>query len=652
MPSTLECLCAMLAKTTNIRSLITTVSLTGQKRYYHLTVADTPADRQALLFKAVQEATSHDLIYLESGAFLIPAGGLTPQLQAGVTGVTIFTAPKATYSYVNNEDSVADYALFPWPQQVGSLAELQSAVSGAVASTKERTIQLTENIEITTPAFYIPRAKTIIPNGHMFIKSGSGTLYFRGTLSNGLSQVFSGFGIGEVAGPLFNDEIYPEWWGLVDNNHDIAINCALRTSGLVNGLPSCVVKLGPRTYDVSHEIDMGFSQATLLGCGGSKTAIVATSAWTDTKWMKCEQWGPVDTVPNHGAIIWIGNSDYLRQYSFRSKVIGIDINVTNASLSPGNWNNYYISGISARYGVEEGTQIHDVSVAYASGFAVGFARHVIPETGAMYGASVVNGVDLFQVWVFGSCHRDSVAINSGLWANNFTLRNSTIAPGLHKSMSIEYNVPGDSTPGYQGPGGNDPNVYPAPPQICDYPLAAIIASGNCTITDVHIEGPIIGVLVKEGNSDNVNISNVKAFGLMDLARNAVYFLDGKSGMRDNGSGEPNWVTVSPYEYGCIVFISGRAYPPFGEANLNRTTRCSVSNLTAVGPSCYLLRDPAFGIHRTILNMGQFPDPYTVGAGGLMTFYVRGNVYTGSGGGAIYDPSAPVTDRVYFIGPIY
>jgi hypothetical protein len=172
-----------------------------------------------------------------------------------------------------------------------------------------------------------------------------------------------------------------------------------------------------------------------------------------------------------------------------------------------------------------------------------------------------------------------------------------------------------------------------------------MAKGFCSIEDVHIEGTVIGVNVRESTSlDNVFIKNLKCFAMMDPVHGAVYELDGWSG----ADPAPN---TDNYNYSCAVMIGGMGEAPtYSYPNDNWRGRVVVNNVSTNGGCCYLLRDSVYGIEHTSYDMGQFP---ATGAG-CIAFYTRGNVYVGpiSDGGTIYDKLAPATDRAYFLGPIY
>jgi hypothetical protein len=180
--------------------------------------------------------------------------------------------------------------------------------------------------------------------------------------------------------------------------------------------------------------------------------------------------------------------------------------------------------------------------------------------------------------------------------------------GLSKSASVEY----------AAVGGGDPVIYGPPAWIRDYPHTAIYAAGYVTLTDIHIEGAVIGIFIPEisGNS-NVVATNIKTLAMMDRARGAVYELDGRS-----GAAPPT--NTDYYGYGCAVLIAGSSEAG-GSLNLKQS-----ATLTAVstnGGCCYLVRDAVYAVNRTSFGMGQFAlSPTGEGSGGRFAFYTRGNIY--------------------------
>jgi hypothetical protein len=173
------------------------------------------------------------------------------------------------------------------------------------------------------------------------------------------------------------------------------------------------------------------------------------------------------------------------------------------------------------------------------------------------------------------------------------------------------------------------------------------------LTDIHIEGSVIGIFIPEiDGASNVTATNIKAYAMMDRARSAVYELDGKSGA------EPP-ANTDYYGYGSAILIAG-ASETAATPTQNWKGSATLTSVSTNGACCYLVRDAAYGINRSMYGMGQFP---LGDLGGRFSFYTRGNIYSRSTvspynliDGGTYDPanpsSAQSTSRTFFIGPIY
>ena len=485
--------------------------------------------------------------------------------------------------------------------------------------------------DITLTAIYtVGTDKVIVPDNYRFIQGGAGGLICLGLLDNGRDPVFSGFAAGDIRGTFGRESIYPEWWGLEDGRHDLAINAAVRASpvDLVN--VGVTVSLAAGRYSVARPIDTAGRSVTIQGAGSGKTNLYLTSAWTADPWVQSEIWGdPVPDVTNHAAAIWIGGETN-NPKTYWTQVIGIHIECYEASFA--HRATKRVSGISAKGGLEEGSVIHDVTVSYASGFGIGFCRN--KHTDGSYYASVVNGLRLTNLWITEATFADSVPLHLGQWVNNCHADVVTVDVGLDKSNSLLWNTGG-------APGGADTTVYTtAPVWVRDYPNAAIVAGGNLTLSNIHIEGATIGVRITQNSSaNNVVCTNIKAHAMMDRARGAVYELDGFS----NAAPPAN---TDFHGYGCVVLIAGT-----GMGSENKKDCVTLTAITSLGGCVYLVRDDIYGVERTIFGMGQFPagDLY-----GRFAFYSRGNAYVGpvSDGVTVYNKAAPSTDRTYFTGPIY
>lgn len=490
--------------------------------------------------------------------------------------------------------------------------------------------------------------KTIEFGLHWFIDGGGSTVAFYGKCVAERRTIFVGFTAGDIIGTFGGVDVYPEWWGLTNNLHDVAINCAVRASSLSTNGFGIKVSLANRIYDVSAPIDLSGKAVILEGAGSNLTYLRSTTSWAPT-WIKAEVWGAGGGPANHAAMIWIGSDlGQGSNSSYRTKVKGMEIQCYNAAFAHKTGSLLRVSGISSKGFVEECSVITDVVVGGASGFGIGFCRH--RPLGSNWadplvdrGAATINGLDISSCWIVGATFTDFYGMYFSGWTNNCTVRNVTVDVGLAKSASVEY----------AAVGGGDPVIYGPPAWIQDYPHTAIYAAGYITLTDIHIEGSVIGIFVPEiGGASNVTATNIKAFAMMDRARGAVYELDGRSGA------EPP-ANTDYYGYGSAILIAG-ASETAATPTLNWKGSATLTSVSTNGACCYLVRDAAYGINRSMYGMGQFP---LGGLGGRFSFYTRGNIYSRSTvspynyiGGGTYDPanpgSAQSTSRTFFIGPIF
>lgn len=495
----------------------------------------------------------------------------------------------------------------------------------ALAEDGELILRLRDVIELPSGSTVIPADKVIEFGLHWFEDSGGSTIVFNGKCVAERYMVFSGFTAGDIVGTFGAAEVYPEWWGLEEDRHDIAINAAVQASPLSTQNFGITVSLTAGRYSVARPIDCAGRYVTLKGAGSGKTSLTLTSAWTAVPWKQCEVWGdPVPDVPNHAAAVWIGGETNAAQ-TYRNQVVGIQIDCYNASFA--HRASKYVSGISAKGGVEECSIIDDVVVTSASGFGIGFGRH--KHTDASYNAATVNGLKISNIWITGATKTDFVALHFSQWTNNCRVDTATLDVGLAKSVSSLWGTGG-------APGGADTTIYDEPEWVCDYPQTAIVAQGNLTLSNIHIEGAVTGAHIKQNSgANNVAITNLKTFAMMDRGL-GVYELDGFSGA------DPSPDT-GYFDYGCAVLI-GKAEGDFEEEN-NLKDCVTLTAITAVGGCPYLVRDAVYGVERTMFDTGQFPAGELAGR---IAFYTRGNAYTGSGGGATYNKAAPSTDRTYFM----
>lgn len=508
----------------------------------------------------------------------------------------------------------------------------------ALAETGELILRLKAPITLPPGNTFIPREKTIEFGLHWFIDGGGSTVAFYGECVAERRAIFVGFVAGDIVGTFGGADVYPEWWGLVDSRHDIAINCAVKSAprtvpaGLDynNYWSGITVSLAPRVYYVARPIDCTGGYINLKGAGSAQTTLWTTSAWVADTWEQAEIWGnPAVNEPNHAAVIWIGGvyvgAGAFNGATYRNQVTGITINCGDAGFAL-RTTNKRISGISSKSGVEECSIIDEIVITYATGFGIGFCRH--RNTDGNYYPSTVNGLSITNFWIYGATYRDYYGMYFSAWTNNCRVDTGTVAGGLAKSISSQWNV--NTSPPPTGVGSDTTaigtTVYTTDPiWIRTYPQTAIYTSGaNVSLNNIHIENSVVGILVAQADAaSNVTINNIKVFGLMDRALSPVYALDGVSGLvaapADNGT------AAHYYGYGCGVLIAWYTEST-AVSRVNFTGRCTVNNLYA-SATTYLLRDSIYNVHLSAFGMGEYATtPSGAGVGGLMSFYTRGNIY--------------------------
>lgn len=590
-----------------------------------------------------------------------------------IRNLSLATAPSSgafTYLVDSTGDLKADRtAMQNWLQTnydsslrfITTQAQLTSALTDAGALI----LRLGANITLPAGSTLIPKEKSIDFNNFKFVKGSGSTLLFHGMCIAERQQIFSGFNAGDIIGIFGRTEIYPEWWGLQTDRHDIAINCAVRSSTRAGAVGltypdwhGTTVSLGPRIYYVARPIDCTGGYINIRGSGSAQTSIITTSAWVADTWMQAEIWGnPAVNLPNHAAVIWIGglykDAGNSNGATYRNQVTGVLIDCGAAGFAL-RTTNKRISGISSKSGVEECSIIDEVVITYATGFGIGFCRHRALD--GSYPPATINGLSITNFWIYGATYSDYYGMYFSAWTNNCRVDTGTVAGGLAKSISSQYGVNTSPAPAGVGfdtnPDGPRAIIYDDPIWIRTYPQTAIYTSGaNVSLSNIHIENSVVGILVAQADAaSNVTINNIKVFGLMDRARNPVYALDGVSAP---GAAPADDGTVAHYYgYGCGVLIAaateGAAVP-----RVNFTGRCTINNLYALYTS-YLLRDSIYNVHLSAFGMGEYAlNPTGAGVGGLMSFYTRGNIYRVVGGVRLeYVYASPPTDRTYFLGPIY
>ena len=507
----------------------------------------------------------------------------------------------------------------------------------ALAETGPRVLYLRSDIILSNVTYIQGSDKTIVFNDWRIIQGLTpGQLRLYGPIIADRQQIFVSFTAGQIVGTFGSIDIYPEWWGLQDGRHDIAINCAIQSSTRAGAVGltypdwhGTTVSLGPRIYYVARPIDCTGGYINIRGSGSAQTSIITTSAWVADTWMQAEIWGnPSVNLPNHAAVIWIGglytDAGNANGATYRNQVTGVHIDCGPAGFAL-RTTNKRISGISSKSGVEECSIIDEVVITYATGFGIGFCRHRALD--GSYPPATVNGLSITNFWIYGATYSDYYGMYFSAWTNNCRVDTGTVAGGLSKSISAQWGT--DTRPPPNGVGSDttvNPSVgaiiYPDPIWVRTYPQTGIYTSGaNISLNNIHIESSVIGILVAQADAaSNVTINNVKVFGLMDRALSAVYAFDGISGL--GAAPADNGTVAHYYGYGCGVLIAW-----YNEASrVNFTGRCTINNLYAASTT-YLLRDSIYNVLLSAFGMGEYAlSPTGAGVGGLMSFYTRGNIY--------------------------
>jgi hypothetical protein len=405
----------------------------------------------------------------------------------------------------------------------------------------------------------------------------------------------------------------------------------------------------------------------LEGAGSNLTFLRSTVNWNAT-WIKAEVWGSDTSPANHAAMIWIGGdltgNIQIDARSFRTKVKGMEIECYNAAfpyrLDEALDSSKRVSGISSKRWVEECSMIEDVQISNSTGFGIGFCRHKLNAgTAGGWGSAVINGLSIRDFWITGRTFRSAYPLYFSQWTNNCTVDTGTVDMSMSKGVSSAWNTP---------------PVIPtptAPAWIVTYPLVGIKAQGNVSISNVHIEGPVIGVHVEYngGGGNVVSLNNFNFLYLQDPIRGALYYEDGLSGLDFANEGQVTTANAVTgviaddgnryFGYGCGVLISkdlGNYQVPW-----NTKDRVTINNIRTSGGVLYLLRDAMYGKNIRGYGMGETPQQ-TTNIGGI-AHYSRGNAYAYTTTlpytpiiGSFYDPANPTTaastSRTYFIGPIY
>lgn len=441
-------------------------------------------------------------------------------------------------------------------------------------------IRFGKSIEITAPITF-PDGIEIDFQGYYLVQGAAHAVSFNALCNAGRHQIFSGFLAGEITGNFGTGVVYPEWWGLEDDNHDIAINAALQCSLLGGSGYGLTVSLAARRYDVSAPLDVSARRNHLRGEGMLRTEIRSTSAW-DGRFYNATSF-PYNATGNMASMIWMGG-EFPANQTFGSRVSGLYVNCYYASVA--HWNDKYISGISSRAFVEEGSFIEDVLVSYATGVSIGFPS--LAGHGATFALTAVAGVitavavltpgqdyitgavtlsaapgtgesltpvidedtgQILSVTVTagGTGHTTgdtvSAAIDQPATVNGLVIRNVWLtSAGKRESypmyfthhanncvvdcVTIDMRIVKSQSSKYAQAYGYDSVVYSAPAQVLDWPLIGIHAAGKVHIREVHIESCGIGVLIPSTDGiNNVTLESVDCLHMMSRGYGQAYYND-------------------------------------------------------------------------------------------------------------------------------
>lgn len=484
-------------------------------------------------------------------------------------------------------------------------------------------INLSSNIEVPLgTTLYLPPDKEINPGNYKFISAG-GKILFDSYLSAGRRQVFEGFKEGEVQG-TFGRSVYPEWWGLIPEKHDIAINCAIR-SGLPRDYGN-TISLNAGKYFISASIDLREGQCQLIGQGAGATQVIASKNYNPV-WEESNYWTGRTVLNSHSALVWIGAKNPGGGQSFKTNIKGITFNGYNAVRK---WPDKRIAIIASTSWVEENHIIEDVVMTDFSGFGIGFHH---PKS-----ICTVNGLSIRNFWIMNSVKRDSVPIFIPPHAASCSITNGTIDCRLNKENSAA--------------------AVPAPNFIQDWPQFGIICCGAATkIECLHLEGMGIGIYVMGTDvPSSFSIDCIDGWKMMDS--NMVYHNDParipgpppslKAQTVIDTTGNQDFY----FKYGCIVAIGKQKGLNGAASNYNSLGKLGI--IRSLGECKYLVRDWTYRKEKTTIgSANQYPNSESAATAG----YERNDPYTVPLGTypnltrTWYDGTAPETfkDKVYFDG---
>lgn len=456
---------------------------------------------------------------------------------------------------------------------VSSFTQLKSALSTGQDISLTKDIPILEDINI-------PQGKFITFGQYKFLSRGR-KITFNGGFDGFRKQYFSGFSPGDIKGTFSASEVFPEWWGLIKDRNEIAINSAIQS--YQHAYCGHKVSLSSGYYYVSSPIDLRVSLSYLIGAGSGATFIVATNDWTG-KFESSNFWTNYTSVQDnyHSSIVWIGSVEPANQ-SFRTGIKGVAINAFNASIKH---QGKRISCISSTGYVEENSVIEDVCLNGFSGFGIGFTNGV--------GVSTVNGLSIRNFWITGSISKESVGIHIPPHSGVASIRDGTIDVRIGKESA-------------------DNGI--------EWPTYGMVISGaHTSIDNLHIEGCGVGIFVESTDAPcSVSISNISVVHLMDYD---MQFYDQDTplipapSLNDQRLKFPGVQDNYYHKYGSAIII-GRN-PVNYASSLAYNVSAVISNIRNQGRCKYLLRDSLYNVQFSPFGKGQYPNHGT----SVLTYYVR------------------------------
>lgn len=628
--------------------------------FLHL-IAGISADEKYLLFRQPSSTTQVGEVVK------VPPFGVMVADERGK-----FTAPRPLVP--------SDIAgIFGYGVPVSSFSSLQAAL----ASTYPQ-IFLAADITVTAN-LTIPKGKTVFFNGYKITEgSAQVTVLFYGEVLAGRVQIFKNWEAGDING-FTNQDIFPEWWGLVgstvdDGQHDLAINAALKAN--LDNVRGVRVSLGATDYVVSKPIDIRGTNSTLIGAGSGLTKIYASRNWAPVTWDSSAFWdyyatkgaaaissvqtanagahiavntaagGAVEFIPGRTAKItgssvtayngtWTVSSvtdhdTVVLVKPFVANATGTVTPVTLDSVMEVTTNNCS-SLVWVGSPLPDGNNSFFSSIKGVS-FVGGYAVEKYPSkrisgiswTGYVEEQSLFEDITIsgFSGFGFGGSY-GGVETTNGLTLRNFLITGATrrgacpIFVGGHAGVHAIRDGTLDCRIGLSQSYAADPD----PTYVWDWPQFGILTSGAHTVVDnVHIEGCGNGVHVYAWDgAGSVSISNVDGIHMMDFKQ--VYYNDlanrwaGPAPALATQEATEDNGASHPFYFHYGCLVSIGRMTGAYHAGDNYNSNVSVNNARSLGGCNYLLRDWVYGVEHSSYG-SRYPNTDT----GALTSYERGTPF--------------------------